>query len=66
MSYVYLMQANQEQMDKMMNFLDTVLRKEGVNALQDVVEIYNVYVQASKMQIAPEETQDSVDPTKPG
>lgn len=54
---VYLMQATKEQIDTMMNFLDSALKKDGLSALQEVVEIYNVLIQAQKMQLAPEQAQ---------
>lgn len=54
------MQATKQQVDTMMNFLDTVLKRDGLAALQDVVEIYNVLIQARQMQIVPEQGQQQL------
>lgn len=57
---VYLMQATKAQIDTMMNFLDLVLKRDGLGALQEVVEIYNVLTQAQRMQLAPEPAQQQL------
>lgn len=54
------MQATKEQIDTMMNFLDTVLKRDGLQSLQEVVEIYNVLIQAQKMAIVPEQGQQQL------
>ncbi len=57
---VYLMQATKAQIDTMMNFLDLVLKRDGLGALQEVVDIYNVLTQAQRMQLAPEPAQQQL------
>jgi len=47
---MFLLQATDEQIQKILKFLDSVLKKEGIEVLQDVVDVYNVVVSAQKMK----------------
>lgn len=61
MEYVYLLQATEEQFQKMMKFLDVAIKKDGLEVIQDVVDVYNVLVSAKKVSV--QET-DSVEESK--
>lgn len=52
MEYVYFMQATEEQYKKLMNLLDLSLKKDGLEAIQDVVDLYNVLVSANKVPVS--------------
>jgi hypothetical protein len=52
MDYVYLLQATEEQYQKMMKFLDVVIKKEGLDVIQDVVDVYNVLVSGRKVPLS--------------
>lgn len=51
MEYVYLLQATEVQYQKMMKFLDTAIKQDGLEVIQDVVDIYNVLVSGQKLQV---------------
>jgi hypothetical protein len=52
MEHVYFIQATEEQFNKLMNFLDVVLKKQGLEVIQDAVDVYNVLVSANKVPIS--------------
>jgi hypothetical protein len=60
MEYVYLLQATEAQYQKMMKFLDGAIRKDGLEAIQDVVDIYNVLVSGRKMPLYEEAAQSTL------
>lgn len=60
MEYVYLLQATEEQYKKIIKFLDVALKKEGLDILQDVVDIYNVAVSATKLPLPEEQRETEV------
>jgi hypothetical protein len=51
MEYVYLLQATEAQYQKMMKFLDVAIKQDGLEVIQDVVDIYNVLVSGQKIQV---------------
>jgi hypothetical protein len=63
--YIYLLQATEEQYQKFMKFLDIVLKKDGVEKLQDVVDVYNVLASARKMPVfeEPDSQKETLDNT---
>ena len=63
MEYVYLLQATEEQYLKMMKLLDAAIKQDGLEVIQDVVDIYNVLVSGQKMQIPEQQQAPELAPT---
>ncbi len=57
MEYVYLLQATEAQYQKIMKFLDGAIKRDGLEAIQDVVDVYNVLVSGRKIPLSEEAAQ---------
>jgi hypothetical protein len=63
MEYVYLLQATEAQYQKIMKFLDGAIKRDGLEAIQDVVDVYNVLVSGRKIPLSEEAAQPTPEQT---